>query len=217
MATFPNFPCFCSTKGPKSIEAIFKHLDDVYNFKAELMFQYTFRDFIHHINDKSNECMFIDPANHQNDPDITDREWNMKCTVYKLLKESYKKDPSPVKLEKIQDINDIGPLLQENLSRILQGILHALDDPWDVLAGKSSYQRLVLECFLFAAKLASQYMDAFPYEMDKIFDEVIRLLEEFFESQNVFHWVQHCGHVLEPFGKLESNEPSSDEDFLCYY
>lgn len=80
-------------------------------------------------------------------------------------------------------------------------IIEAAKNPFDVLAGKTSYQRLIVECFLFATKFTSQCMYLFEDEYSTIFDKVIEVLEEFLKSNT---YLNGFGRTLKYWYRLEN-------------
>lgn len=99
MPSFLEFPCCCcATDGSRQASssspeaALLKRASDAHSFKADLVFLYAFEDFVHHVDPELGDCAFVDPAEHQDDPEFTDRERNASRTLYRLLKAAYDDD-----------------------------------------------------------------------------------------------------------------------------
>lgn len=221
MENFPHPPhcgCLSNFKNSKNndVQKFKDYLWDILCVNMYCLLPEILRNFIYYINSNLDMDIIIPKwAYFGHSPD-TLKELNIKWSIHKILKESYKENPI-IFVDEVKEIEDIDFILNQKLNKIKKQIIEATENPLDIFHGKASYQRFFIECLLFAGKLASQYIATFKNEKNIIFEKVIERLHMFFQEQNLYAWIEHNAQVLEPFGKhkfCDSSEDSSEDEEL---
>lgn len=202
METFPIHPCCYCRKNLKPSsdisnlqDTIIQSVWETFEIRIEETFKLVFERFIRYLRG-------IDECNFKYDFYSSSEVFLME-SIYKILTEFIKKDPSKVDMDKVNTLDDIIPVLQQNLCEIGEKITDInLEIPFRILDGQASYQRLVIDCFIFTGKFTSQCMDLFEKDSNTIVENATETLLKFFEEQNVYNWIRHDSQVLEPFGKF---------------
>ena len=208
MASFKTFPCcVCRQTENTSWDAIFANVCKTAQVQFKRLLEHILEKAIYHIDPKLRVFGFADDWMYTRN--LTNRELNMRHSLIKLLKKYL--DAS--KVDAAKSLNGIPFVLHRNLEKILENHNKISKDPFEILCGKASYQRLVVDCLLFSAKFTNACMKKFENEMWHVFEKVINVVEEFFTEKNIVGWIEHCIQLMDPFGAedIESDEDDTDD------
>lgn len=192
---------------------------DLHRVSIESLFPDILWNFINYMSSNSDMDLKI-PFMYANCLPETVKESNIKWSIFKILKQAYEENPT-ISVDELKKIQDVLPILKENLDKIKQQFLKNAKNPLDIFNGKATYQRFFIECLLFASKLASKCFKTFKSEKNTIFEKIIDHLDSFFLEQHIYEWIQHDAQIMEPFGKTKFSNvlfgdfsSSSDEEEL---
>ena len=146
-------------------------------------------------------------------PDITEREYNMGRSLITLIKKYL--DCTDLSIENVKTLKDVCFVLKENLEKIECNYMKIAGHPLAIISGKNSFQRFVVDCLCFTVKFMTQCMKKFCLEEQKVFDNVIDTLEEFFDEKNVIGCIEKAIQCTDPFGKIPDEEYSEPEADFC--
>ena len=133
---------------------------------------------------------------------LAQRESTMNRCIYNLLKELYAQNPSDIDIDNVHNLEDIGSVLTKELDEILEVHNRVAENPYKIINGNGTFQKLVLDILLFAAKFMSRCInDLKDIDKLKIFNIVVETVDKFMFDRNITSWIVHSIQVMDPFGK----------------
>ena len=139
----------------------------------------------------------------------TDKERNVSRSLIKLLIHCYEKDSSKINIDNVENWIDIGSILIQKLETITEMYIKAFENPFEIVSGKTNYQKFVVDCLYSTAILMAQCIDNFKCEKDEkdtIFNHLFSIMKYYFERNNIFQMVAHDIQRIEPFGIISDDE-----------
>ena len=138
---------------------------------------------------------------------FTEKECNMGRSLIKLVMHLYDKDSQKINVSNVKNLDDIASILNKKLETISEKYITASDDPFEILSGKTTYQRYVVDCLFFTAKLTAQCIDRFEKKKQlEIFDYLCTMMYYNFKNNYIIETLVHDIQRMEPFGIVSDAE-----------
>ena len=181
---FIQFPC-CVCNGKNTIDT----KNEWKNFETYIVYRHLLENCIQY-----NKVNFFDMVMiSDNEKPFNPKELTMYLSLSVMMKQFYHNYPDKIEVpsDKVLEVKDICPALEEKLFAILKEI---------TLFDFKNLQRVVLESLLFTGKFTAECMKKFETEQNVIFENVTEFFFNWMEKSNMDSWVKHISMIMDPFG-----------------
>ena len=204
MSMYTTFPC-CACKKQDSVMHGFNHAVTNNMCKigeVNLGLDIILKSMFFYINPDFSDKNFIEKI--QVDiKQLTLNETTMILSIIQLLKImilAY--DPSKINMDLIKCLSDVSPYLIKQMNKILEDLNRISESPSDIIAGNTTFQKLVLDILLFTVNYLSQCIHTLNADKVQIFHIIVETVHNFLWQKNIASWIAHSIQVTNPFGKF---------------
>ena len=181
---FIQFPC-CVCNGKNTIDTI----NEWKSFETNNVYRKLLENCI-----QVNEVNFFDTFMISDaEKPFNPKEIIMYRSISLMMNQFYRDYPDKLEVpsDKVLELNNICPVLEEKLFDILKEI---------TLFDFKNLQRVVLESLLFTGKFTAECMKIFETDRNVIFENVTEIFLNWMEQSNMDSWIKHISMIMDPFG-----------------